>query len=112
MWFIFPQFAGLGSSFESTLYAINSLEEARVYLEHSILGTRLLEITNACLEVTGRTAYEIFGTPDDLKLRSSMTLFARISPSGFVFHKVLDLYFNGEFDQRSLDLISFSNSSQ
>ncbi len=105
MWFIFPQFAGLGSSFESRLYAINSLEEARAYLHHPVLGPRLIEITKACLEVKDKTAYEIFGTPDDLKLHSSMTLFAQISPSGSVFHQVLDRYFNAEFDPRSLELI-------
>jgi len=105
MWFIFPQFAGLGFSYQSQLYAIKSLGEARAYLQHPILGPRLVEITKACLEVKGKTAHEIFGTPDDLKLRSSMTLFAEISPADSVFHRVLDRYFNGEFDPRTLDLI-------
>src|SRR5262249_10926587 len=82
IWYIFPQFAGLGFSSTSKHYSIKSIEEAKAYLDHAVLGPRLLECAEAALAVEGRTATEIFGSPDDLKLRSCATLFARISPSG------------------------------
>jgi len=105
MWFVFPQVKGLGSSYESSLYGISSLDEATAYVEHPVLGTRLKEIAEACLEIEGKSAKEIFGSPDDLKLRSSMTLFAQISPPNSVFHRVLERYFGGVPDEQTLDLL-------
>ena len=98
MWFIFPQIAGLGSSPTAQFYAIASLDEAKAYLAHPVLGPRLRECARALLAVDGRSAHDIFGYPDDLKLRSSMTLFARAAPDQPVFRQVLDHYFSGAED--------------
>jgi uncharacterized protein (DUF1810 family) len=106
MWYIFPQFAGLGSSPISQQYAIKSVAEAKAFLAHPVLGPRLIECAEAALEVEGRTALEIFGTPDDWKLRSSATLFASVSPPGSVFERILVKYFAGERDEKTLALIS------
>ena len=105
MWFIFPQLAGLGRTSTAVYYAIRDIEEARAYLDHPILGPRLIECAEAVLAVKGKSAHEIFGTPDDLKLRSSATLFAQVSPPGSVFHRILDRYYRSEPDPRSLDLL-------
>jgi len=105
MWYIFPQFAGLGPSAMSQRYAINSLAEARAYLAHPILGPRLTEIADAVLNVQGRTAHEIFGSPDDLKLSSSATLFALVSPADSVFQRIIDKYFDGSRDEKTLALV-------
>jgi uncharacterized protein (DUF1810 family) len=99
MWFVFPQIAGLGSSPTARRYAIASLREARAYLAHPVLGPRLVECASALLEVEGRTAGEILGHPDELKLRSSMTLFAHADPAQPVFRAVLDQYFGGQEDE-------------
>jgi uncharacterized protein (DUF1810 family) len=104
MWFIFPQIAGLGTSETSRRYAIRDLHEARAYLAHPILGERLQQCAALLLQLRDRSAHEIFGSPDDLKLRSSATLFAQISPSGSVFHQLLDRFFDGEGDPRTLAL--------
>jgi uncharacterized protein (DUF1810 family) len=104
MWFIFPQIAGLGHSGMSKHYAVKSIEEAREYLAHPVLGPRLAECAEAVLAVEGRTVSEIFGYPDDLKLRSSMTLFARAAERGSVFARVLEKYFQGE-DARTVQLL-------
>lgn len=106
MWYVFPQFAGLGSSPTAQRYAIRSVSEARAYLGHPVLGRRLLEVSEAALGVEGRSARSIFGTPDDLKLRSSATLFAAVSPAGSVFHQILDKYFDGQPDVRTAELIA------
>ena len=87
MWFIFPQIAGLGSSVMAEKYAIRSAEEATGYLADPILGGRLVRCVQAILSVEGRTAHEILGSPDDLKLRSSLTLFAAVSDAGSPFHE-------------------------
>lgn len=105
MWFVFPQISGLGSSPMSQHYAIASLKVARAYLDHPLLGARLRDCTQAVLAVEGRSAHEIFGTPDDLKFRSSMTLFDVASPED-IFHAALDKYFNGEGDQLTLKRLS------
>ena len=105
MWYVFPQYDGLGFSSTSKHYAIKSPEEATGYLEHPILGPRLSECVGALLSVTGRTAYEIFGSPDDMKLKSSMTLFAHVSPEGSAFGQVLDEFFEGQLDHKTLELI-------
>lgn len=105
MWYVFPQIDGLGSSPMAARYAIKSLDEARAYLDHPVLGPRLAEIAEAALSVEGRSAREIFGSPDDLKLRSCATLFAIASPPGSVFGRLLDKYFRGEPDARTLELL-------
>lgn len=105
MWYIFPQIAGLGFSYTSTLYAIKDLAEAEEYLNHPILGKRLIEISEALLEIEDKTAYQIFGSPDDLKLKSSMTLFSALENTNPVFQKVLDKYYDGAKDQRTLQII-------
>jgi uncharacterized protein (DUF1810 family) len=105
MWFVFPQVAGLGSSPTSRRYAIGSLEEARGYLDHPVLAPRLVECAQAVLSHPDRTAREIMGTPDDAKLRSSMTLFALAADSEPAFQQVLDTFFDGERDPRTLELV-------
>jgi uncharacterized protein (DUF1810 family) len=99
MWFIFPQISGLGQSSMSRTYAIASLSEARAYLADPVLGARLTECTRILTELTGATAQEIFGATDAIKLRSSMTLFARAAPDHALFHRVLKDYFGGVPDQ-------------
>ena len=105
MWYIFPQIAGLGSSPMAEKYAIQSVAEAKAYLVHPVLGTRLIECCEAAVAVEGRTAHEIFGSPDDLKLRSSATLFAKVSPAGSVFERLLAKYYEGDRDERTLRLL-------
>ena len=105
MWFIFPQIDGLAHSATSKHYAIKSIGEARQYLNHPVLGARLLECAETVLAVEGRSVSEIFGYPDDLKLKSSMTLFAYVADPGSVFVRILDKYFQGERDVRTLDLL-------
>ncbi|MBP3957541.1 DUF1810 domain-containing protein [Gemmata sp. G18] len=105
MWYIFPQFDGLGFSSISKQYAIKSRAEAEAYLTHPVLGPRLVECVEAALRVDGRSALEIFGSPDDLKLRSCATLFARVSPTGSVFDQLLDKYYSGERDAKTLQLL-------
>lgn len=106
MWYVFPQLKGLGSSPTSIQYAIGSGEEARAYLAHPILGSRLIECAEATLQIQGRSALQIFGAPDDLKLRSSATLFASVSQDGSVFHQIIDKYFDGEPDVRTIELMA------
>lgn len=96
MWFIFPQLEGLGSSLMSRTYAIRSPKEAQAYLNHPVLGPRLVECCRLVLEIQGRTLREIFGPPDDLKFRSSMTLFAQAAPENEVFREALVKHFGGE----------------
>lgn len=105
MWYIFPQFDGLGISPTSKQYSVKSLEEARAFLAHPLLGPRLLECAEAAFRVDGLSAAEIFGHPDDMKLRSCATLFASLSPLGSVFHRIIEKYFHGESDARTLGLI-------
>ena len=106
MWYVFPQFKGLGSSPTSMQYAIGSAAEARAYVAHPILGPRLMECAEATLQIDGRSALEIFGSPDDMKLCSSATLFASVSPAGSVFHRLIDKYFAGKEDVRTIELLS------
>jgi uncharacterized protein (DUF1810 family) len=105
MWYIFPQISGLGFSLTSRQYAIKSIEEARAYLNHPVLGQRLLECAEILLAVKGRSASEIFGYPDDMKLKSSMTLFVCVSEPDSVFERVLKKYYKGERDVRTLELL-------
>jgi uncharacterized protein (DUF1810 family) len=103
MWFVFPQIAGLGSSPTAVRYALTGLAEARAYLADPVLGPRLTECVQALLAVEGRTAEQIFGHPDDLKLRSSMTLFAAAAEDPELFQAVLDRYYAGKPDPATLD---------
>jgi uncharacterized protein (DUF1810 family) len=103
IWFIFPQITGLGSSATAARFAISSREEAVAYLEHPILGPRLRECTRLVNRVEGRSASEVFGYPDDLKFRSSMTLFAHATADNRVFLEALQKYFGGEFDPLTLE---------
>ena len=105
IWYIFPQITGLGLSSISQYYAIASMEEAKAYMENAYLRDHLLEISKALLALDSSDPGRIMGYPDDLKLRSSMTLFAEASPEESVFQKVLDKYFGGEKDQRTLDIL-------
>jgi uncharacterized protein (DUF1810 family) len=98
MWFVFPQIAGLGRSPMAQEYAIGSIEEARAYAEHPVLGARLRESAQALLDQSGRSAFDILGGIDATKLRSSMTLFAHATPGEPAFAAVLDRYFDGERD--------------
>lgn len=108
MWYIFPQYEGLGFSATSRRYAIKSLAEAEAYLRHPVLGPRLLECADAAVRVDGRSAFEVFGSPDDMKLRSCATLFACVSPPGSVFERLLDRYFRGERDGKTLRLLGIA----
>lgn len=107
MWYIFPQIAGLGFSSTSQFYAIKDRAEAESYLAHPILGNRLVEISNVLLEIEEKTANQIFGSPDDVKLKSSMTLFGALGNTNPVFQSVLEKYFDGAKDGRTLELIDF-----
>ncbi|SNS89018.1 DUF1810 domain-containing protein [Rhodococcoides kyotonense] len=105
MWFVFPQLAGLGASPTAQHFAISDLNEAQLYLAHDVLGPRLEEASTLVAKVEGRTVGEIFGYPDDLKLHSSITLFATAGPEVEVFGRVLEKYFDGRPDERTLDLL-------
>ena len=105
MWYIFPQIDVLGFSSMSRRYSIKSLDEARAYLDHPVLGRRLVECAEAALGVEGRSAYDIFGSPDDLKLRSCATLFAAVTPPDSVFARLLDKFYAGERDEKTLQLL-------
>ena len=106
MWYVFPQLEGLGHSPMARRYAIRSAAEAAAYLRHPVLGPRLAAVAAAALGHAGRSAHDIFGSPDDLKLRSSATLFAQVAPEGSVFHQLLDRFFDGQPDPRTLDLLA------
>lgn len=105
MWYIFPQFDGLGFSATSKHYAIKSIAQAQGYLCDEVLGPRLTQCAQAVLAVKGRSALEIFGAPDDMKLKSCATLFAQVSLPGSVFEQILDQYYQGERDLKTLGLI-------
>ena len=107
MWYIFPQIKGLGRSSMSEYYGITCIDEARAYLEDEVLGTRLREISEALLKHSDKSAQDIFGGVDSLKLKSSMTLFDKVSPNQ-VFGKVLDVFFDGKRDKRTLDISEIS----
>ena len=105
MWYIFPQIQGLGFSSTAQYYAIRDLDEAKDYLDHPVLGARLKEISSALLELEGLSASAIFGYPDDLKLRSSMTLFRLADLDCSIFKDVLDKYYDGIPDKRTVDIV-------
>ena len=110
MWYVFPQLVGLGSSEMARRYGIQSLSEAESYIKHPVLGFRLREIVAAVLAIKGRSAHDIFGSPDDLKLCSSCTLFAIVSPSGSDFERVIERYFGGTRDLATLRLLVLKQS--
>ncbi|WP_419801124.1 DUF1810 domain-containing protein [Mucilaginibacter sp.] len=105
MWYIFPQAQGLGFSETSKFYAIKEASEAEAYLQHPILGQRLIEISEVLLGLKTNNATQVFGSPDDLKLKSSMTLFAALDDTNPVFQAVLDKFFGGSKDQKTLSII-------
>jgi uncharacterized protein (DUF1810 family) len=107
IWYIFPQFDGLGFSSTSKHYAIKSLDEAKAYVAHPVLGPRLLACSEAAVAIDGRSATAIFGSPDDMKLKSCATLFACVSPPGSVFHQLLAKYYQGNVDTKTLGLLGF-----
>jgi uncharacterized protein (DUF1810 family) len=106
MWFVFPQVEGLGHSSTARHYAIRSLDEARAYLAHPVLGERLRECAAIVAGIPECSAREIFGSPDDLKLRSSMTLFEHVAGGGTVFSRVLERFYRGERDARTLGIVA------
>jgi uncharacterized protein (DUF1810 family) len=111
MWYVFPQIKGLGFSQMSIYYSIQDIKEAKDYLDHPILGSRLKDITLEVLALKENNATRVFGIPDNLKLKSSMTLFASVDTSDDnIFVKVLQKFFNGEFDEKTIDLIKNSKS--
>jgi uncharacterized protein (DUF1810 family) len=105
MWYIFPQIKGLGFSDTSKFYAISSRSEAIQYMAHPVLGKRLIEISEALLHINGKSAREIFGSPDDVKLQSCMILFGSLANADPVFQAVLDKYFQGQKDDKTLLLV-------
>ena len=105
MWFVFPQLRGLGHSPTATRYAITSVDEARAYLAHPVLGPRLLQCVRLVLRIQGQSATDIFGSPDDLKLRSCLTLFAQAASGPSIFDEALRKYFAGVPDARTLQLL-------
>lgn len=106
MWFVFPQIAGLGNSATTRKYAVPNLADAKAYLSHDLLGSRLRECTEAVLAVEGRSAYEILGSPDDMKLKSCMTLFELADGPDSIFSDILEKYFEGQRDERSLTILN------
>ena len=108
MWYIFPQIAGLGHSQTARYYAIKDMEEARAYMKHEILGKNLIEISQALLQTPSSDPGEVMGWPDDMKLKSSMTLFLLAAPECNVFQKVLDKFFHGEKDKNTIRILKNS----
>lgn len=109
MWFVFPQLRGLGHSAMAERFAISGMEEARLYLTHPVLGARLRECVRQVLEIRGKSVEEIFGYPDHLKFRSSMTLFAQAAPEEDIFRRALERFFGGEADEKTLALLRAPN---
>ncbi|WP_131668894.1 DUF1810 domain-containing protein [Psychrobacter pygoscelis] len=105
MWFVFPQLIGLGHSAMAQRFALDSLDQAKAYLRHEVLGTRLLECAELLLVHTDKSALEIFGSPDNLKLHSSLTLFALAADNGSVFEQLLQQFFLGRYDAKTLEIL-------
>jgi uncharacterized protein (DUF1810 family) len=105
MWYIFPQIQGLGLTETSRFYAIKDIGEAEEFLEHPVLGSRLISISRELLKLNSNDAHEIFGSPDDLKLKSSMTLFSSVNNADPVFKLVINKFFNGSMDGKTLEII-------
>ena len=109
IWYIFPQIQGLGFSETSKFYAIKNIDEAAEYLKHPVLGERLIRICHALIKNPGDDANKIFGSPDDMKLKSSMTLFAALPGTDPVFQTVLDKFFNGTRDNKTIEILTSQN---
>jgi uncharacterized protein (DUF1810 family) len=105
MWYVFPQIQGLGLSETAKFYAIKNEQEAEAFVQHPVLGSRLLEISKALLALAGHDAYRILGSPDDMKLQSSMTLFGALPNADPVFQAVLDKFYNGKQDAKTLQIL-------
>jgi len=106
MWYVFPQYKGLGMSDISKYYAIQDIQEAKAYLSHPLLGRRLKAISGELLKIEQTDAHEIFGSPDDMKLHSCMTLFAQVADTEHsIFEQVIDKFFNGNYDQRTMCIL-------
>ena len=105
MWFVFPQLKALGRSHTAQHYGIADAQEAKAYWQHPLLGPRLVQCAELVLAVPNRTAHDIFGSPDDLKLRSSMTLFAAVAPEAKAFQAVIERYYDGRPDAATVDLL-------
>jgi uncharacterized protein (DUF1810 family) len=105
MWYIFPQIKGLGFSETSMYYAIKDIEEAEAFLKHPVLGSRLIEISEELMKLQSNNAHQILGSPDDIKLHSSMTLFSSVPGASPVFEEVLRKFFNGEKDNKTLQIL-------
>ncbi|WP_166333051.1 DUF1810 domain-containing protein [Sphingobacterium chungjuense] len=105
MWYVFPQIVGLGHSDTSKFYAIQNLQEASAFLKHPVLGENLKAVSNALIDLSDLSAYDIFGSPDDLKLNSCMTLFSQVTSDSDIFGQVLDKYFAGKLDQKTIDIL-------
>lgn len=112
MWFMFPQIKFLGVSFKSVYYAINNIEEARQYLQNSILKSHMNELLDILLGLPCDDAHEIFGSPDDLKLKSSMTLFKIADPSNVRFDKILKKFYNGVMDEYTIQILEIENEKK
>ncbi len=110
MWFMFPQIKGLGFSVLSKRYAIKHLQEAEAYLAHKVLGKRLVELCEVLMQRESKTAFEIFGNPDEAKLKSCMTLFSKVENASGIFEQVLAKYFNGEKCQKTLQILNEEKS--
>ncbi|RYE27849.1 MAG: DUF1810 domain-containing protein [Sphingobacteriaceae bacterium] len=106
MWYIFPQIEGLGFSETAVFYSIKNVNEAEAYLKHTVLGSRLIEISQVLLQLESKNPNQIFGSPDDMKLKSSMTLFAALPDADPVFQAVLKKFFGGEKDAKTLQIIN------
>lgn len=105
MWYIFPQIAGLGFSETAKFYALTNLDEAQAYLDHPTLGSHLIDISTAFLAIDGKSANAILGSPDDLKMNSSMTLFSMLPNTDPIFQAVLDKFFNGKQDEKTIGIV-------
>lgn len=105
IWYVFPQVAGLGYSSMAERYSIRDRAEAIAYMEHEVLGARLIECSAAVLRIADRRIEDVMGSPDDMKLRSSMTLFKAVSPSGSVFEQVLDRFYSGYEDAKTIEFL-------
>lgn len=105
MWYVFPQIQGLGLSETAKFYAIKDVQEAEAFVQHPVLGSRLLEISRALLALPGNDPYRVLGSPDDMKLQSSMTLFGALPNADPVFQAVLDKFYGGEKDRKTLQLL-------
>ena len=105
MWYIFPQVAGLGHSSTAQHYALKDIGEATAYVQHPVLGPRLVQLCHVLLSLPTSDAHQVFGSPDDMKLRSSMTLFAAVPGSDQVFEQVLDKFYGGEPDKKTLSIL-------